>query len=213
MVMPIVPKPLFPFVPNLPGIPAVLRDKAASLDIFTLNLLGISDALGNIIGTGLDPWGIFDENGDSIADYDSIYSLDYDNQTRISDYPVENGGFESYNKVNNPYDSFIVINCGGSAARRSACLTSINTAKDSTNLYSVLTPSDAILDAMVLGYSYSARAEEGATLLTIRITLREVRETAKGKLAEPKTPNAFLPQAQGQIQTVDDPKIDFSGFA
>jgi len=213
MPISIVPKALYPFVPQAAGVPALLRSGAAILDTLTFGQLGIADALGDIIGTGLESWGIFNSDGDPVADYDSIFSLDYDNQTKISDYPVELGGFASYNKVNNPYDIGIIITCGGSADRRADCLTALQLAKDSTDLYSVFTPTDTILDANIVGIGYSSRAEAGATLLSVRLTLREVRQTGQATMSAPQSPSAFLPQAQGQVQTVDDTQIDVTGFA
>jgi hypothetical protein len=212
MSIDLVPKPLYPLVPQVAGVPALLRGGAAILDTLTFNQIGFGDALGDIIGTDPSKWGIFSEQGDSIADYDSIYSFDYTNASAISNFPVEEGGFTSYNKVANPYDIEVVINCGGGAARRSACLTALQLARDSTDLYSIFTEIDTILNANLVNLSYRQTANEGAGLLTARLQFIEVRNTASANYANPKTPNAFDPESGGQLQPVEDQNIDVAGW-
>ncbi len=213
MPIDIIPKALYPLVPQLPGVPALLRGGAAILDTLTFGAIGFGDILDGLIGAETDKWGVFDEGGNKIADYDSVYTLDFKNDARISDFPVEEGGFTSYNKVASPYDSIVVLTCGGSESRRATCLSSLKLAQTTLDLYSIFTPTDSITDANLIGLSYSSTAQEGAGMLTAHLTFREVRKTATATLVEPKSPSAFAGQSQGQIQTVDDPAIDVSGFA
>lgn len=213
MPIDLIPKALYPLVPQLPGVPALLRGGAAILDTLTFNTIGFGDALSDIIGTDPSKWGIFDEQGNPIADYDSVYSFDYRNNAIVSNFPVEDGGFTSYNKVATPYDIEVVLNCGGSAARRSGCLTALQLARDSLDLYSIFTEVDTILNANCVNLSYRHTATEGATLLTVRLQFEEVRKTASSTYATPKVPNAFDPQSGGQLQPVDVPDIDVSVIA
>lgn len=213
MPIDLIPKPLYPLVPQVAGVPALLRGGAAIFDTLTFNTIGFGDALGDVIGTDPSKWGVFDDQGTPIADYDSVFSVDYTNNSRVSNFPVEEGGFTSYNKVATPYDVEVILNCGGSPARRSACLTALQLARDSVDLYSIFTEIDTILNANCVNLSYRHAAEEGAAILTARLQFLEVRNTATANFTNPKVPNAFDPQSGGQLQPVEDQTIDTSGFA
>lgn len=208
-----VPKSLYPVVPQLPGVPALLRSGATILDGLTLGYLGFGDALSDLIGADPVKWGIFDQDGQPVADYDSVFTMDYNNDSTISEYKVEEGGFTSFNKVDNSYDSVVVLNCGGSESRRAACLIALQQARASLDLYAIFTPTDTILDANIIGLSYASRATEGSNMLTAHLLLKEVRKNATATFSQPSTASAFLPRAQGQIQTVDGPIGTFSSFA
>jgi len=212
MAIDLIPKALYPLVPQVAGVPALLRGGAAILDTLTFGKIGFGKALDDIIGADPSKWGVFDEQGQPIADYDSVFTVDYTNAAKISNFPVEDGGFTSYNKVATPYDIEVVLNCGGSDARRSTCLTALQLARDSIDLYSIFTPLDTILNANCVNLSYRHSATEGATILTAHMQFQEVRKTASSTYAAPKFPNAFDPQSGGQLQPVDDQTLDTSGM-
>lgn len=209
----LVPTSLYPLVPQVAGVPALLRGGAKILDTATFNTIGFGNALGDIIGTDPSKWGIFDSSGNAIANFDSIYTFDYDNNAKISNFPVEDGGFTSYNKVATPYDVEVVLNCGGSEDRRAACLSALQKARDSLNLYSIYTPLTTVANANCVNLSYRHTATEGATILTAKLQFEEVRKTASTNFVQPKFPSGFDPEAGGQLQPVDDPTIDVSGIA
>lgn len=208
-----VPVSLYPLVPQLPGVPAVLRSNAQLLDTATLGFLGIGDALNDIIGAPATQWGVFDSSGNPIAVYDSFVSLDYDNDSRISDYPVEQGAFASYNKVDSPFDAIVALNCGGNQARRSAFQTAIESARKSLQLYSVLSPEFTYMNCNIVGIGFRRECTNGAYLIKAILRIREVRQTATTAYSATADVGAANPQSQGQVQTVDDPTIDVSGVA
>lgn len=213
--MPIVtvPKELYPLVPQFPGVPPLLRSGAQILDTLTFGQIGFGDVVDEIFGADTSKWGVFNENGEPVADYDSVFTFDYTNENRISDYPVEEGGFASYNKVATPFEVQIALTCGGSEQRRASTLANVKLAAESMDLFAVFTPTDSLVDSNIVGLSYGSRADQGATLLTMILHMREIRKTATATPADPKSFTASSPQSQGQIQTVDDPAIDASVFA
>lgn len=213
MTIELIPKALYPLVPNAPGVPALLRNAAQILDTATGGYLGLGDALNDIIGTDPVKWGIFDAAGKPICDYDSVYSVGNRNDARISDYPVEQGGFASYNKVDTPFESSVVVAIGGSEARRASALVAIEAARKSLQLYTIFTPVATYTNCNIVGRDIRHETREGSNHLMVSLQIREVRQKASAAYAEPKVPSAFNATDQGQIQTVDDPNFDASGMA
>jgi hypothetical protein len=70
-------------------------------------------------------WGIF-QNGVPIVTADTVSSFEYKQEWALSDFPVEQGGFASYDKVHIPYDVRFRFVSGGSEANRAALLSSIH---------------------------------------------------------------------------------------
>lgn len=208
-----VPKSLYPLVPQLPGVPPLLRAGAQIFDTITLGFFGASDALNSIIGTGQSNWGIVDEAGNPIAVYDSFTAMRYRNESQISNYPVELGGFVAYNKVANPYDIQVVLTCGGSEAKVSQFLIDLEIVRESLDLVSIISPEFTFESANVTAIDYSRTQSEGSHMIQATLTCVEVRQTARADFSTNKNPEADDPKSLGQIQGVDDPSIDVTGFA
>jgi hypothetical protein len=204
MPMPNLPVPAFPNVPDLPGVPPLIRAPGESLGSFAISLI-TTDAIGLLEGLLAPVWGIFDEFGAPMAIADTALSMEYRGDSRISKYPVEQGGFADYNKVQMPYNARVQLVCGGSDARRSAFLSSIEAAKQSTMLFTVIAPDATYENANVVAYDYRRTSKNGVTMVVAEIYLEEVRQTVVAQFnntqnAASQDP-ASLGQVQGQIPT------------
>lgn len=132
-------------------------------------------------------WGIF-LNGEPVVDADCVVSFEYRQDWKISDYPVEQGGFESYNKVATPYDVRVRYANGGSEQNRQALLTTAETIGASLDLYSVVTPEKTYRSANVTHYDYRRTSNNGVGLIQVEFWLEEVRVTAVTTFSNTKTP-------------------------
>ena len=209
MPLPIIPKSLYPLVPNVAGVPALLRNSARILDTLTLGVLGI----GNILGQEPVRWTILNKDGDPVADFDSIISVDMRSSSRISNYPVENGSFKSYNKVANPFDARVVGVRTGTETQRQEFIDKLQAAADSLELLTIVTPEATYENANIEAFDYVRETTNGAGMIKASLTFVEIRQKKAAKYSQAKSISAADPQAQGQVQTVDDPAIDVSGFA
>lgn len=204
MAFDIIPKSLYPVVPQALGVPALLRSGAQLLDTVTLGYLGASDALNSIIGSEPIKWGIFDNGGNLIGDYDSVLAVGYQNDSRISDYPVEQGQFASYNKVDNPFDVNVKLICGGSENRRATFLAACEMVRKSLQGYSVITPTATYQNVNFTSISTENTTQEGANIAIVTLTGREIRNTPTASYSDSTN--------LGAVQTVDDPNFDASGI-
>lgn len=125
----------------------------------------------------------------------STFSVEFSAETRISDFPIENGGFASYNKAQLPSNPIVTLILEGSEDDRTYFLNAIDAACKSTDLYSVVTPTVTYgATATVAGYSlerysYSRKADKGATLLMVEISLKEIRQVAASYTTAPSPIN------------------------
>jgi hypothetical protein len=179
-------------VPNVPGVPSVVFAAGAGQ---LLNYL-TADAFGVFAGVALQqPWGIY-LGGAPIILCDNVVSFDYRQQWAVSDFPVERGAFESYDKVQIPFDGRFRFSAGGSEANRAAFLASIAAVAGDLNLYTIVTP-DAIYPSVnITHYDYSRSAGNGAGLIVVDVWTLEIRETVNDQMSATQSPTS-APQANG----------------
>jgi hypothetical protein len=130
-------------------------------------------------------WGIFDSSGKAILEVDSFADIDYARDYSVSDAPQEQGAWESYNKVQQPYQAKI----GFLIARsRFAFLQSVEAAAASLQLVSVVTPEIAYPSANITHYGYKRTQVNGVTMIRVEVWLEEIRVTAGTQLGTIQQP-------------------------
>lgn len=139
-------------------------------DLFLLT----RDLIGEIAPPGAQ-WGIF-SGGSAVVTADNVVAFDYKQEWSISDYPVERGAFESYDKVSLPYDARIRFTAGGNVAKREALLTSIAAIAGTTNLYDVVTPEYIYTSVTISHYDYRRTARSGLGLLQVDVWCLQVNQ-------------------------------------
>ena len=189
----------FPNVPEYPGVPALTRKVSVAI-AKTPVLATALGALENVLVQALQQaprWGLFDQEGNQLGINPnsqstlqaiassflsqpgpvlSTWGVDYSRETRISDFPIEQGQFANYNKVQMPANPTVTLILDGSENDRTAFLEAIEDACISTDLYNVVTPEIIYANYNVERYTYSRRAQRGATLLIVDISLKEIRQ-------------------------------------
>jgi hypothetical protein len=157
-------------------------------------------------------WGIFDSNSQPVATWDSVIKVDYRHDMKISDFPVEQGNFASYNKVQTPYDIRIsfAVGSGDGLAKRSDLLVKLEQAVQSLDFYSVITPEAVYTKANLVHMEYSRESKRGVNLLVVEVWVQEIRPTAgdtfaKNGIQNPKSAAAENPTHDGSVQPTDAP--------
>lgn len=193
----IMPSSPFPNVPFAAGVPPVPRDPARSPSSDETRLTRDSQAIDRLAAS---QWGIFDDNGANVLTPDNIVSVGYSSEFRISDYPLQGGKFESYDKVATPAQNRVVLTKGGTLNERQIFLTKLDTIRDDRRLYSVLTPERAYFDVNVERVTLERDTTKGAGLLTVEIVLREIRQTATAAFSSSQTPSGADEVNDGSVQ-------------
>ncbi len=211
MPIPVIPRSLYPVVPDLPGVPALLRSGARILDTITMGRFGFGDKLDALIGAEPVKWGVFSPGQIEIASYDSVFAVGIQNESHISDYPLEQGAFASYNKVETPFDVTVTLTCGGTEERRATFLSDLEEARHGLSLYSVMTPERTYENVNFVSLNIQRSTREGANMIIAQLVGREVREKASAAYSQPKEPAAQETVFTGQVQIISDPTFDATG--
>ncbi|MGN6774999.1 hypothetical protein [Rhizobium sp.] len=185
-------------VPRVPGVPSVFFASGAGQ---ILNFL-TSDSVGLFTGAPLQqPWGLY-SGGSPVILADNVVRFDYRQQWAISDFPVEKGAFQSYDKVQIPFDARFQFSAGGSDANKQAFIASIQAVAGDLNLYDVVTP-DAIYPSVnITHWSYSQSANNGVGLIVVDIWTLEVRETVNDMQSATQSPTSASQVNGGTVQPV-----------
>lgn len=191
--MPNIP---FPDIPNVPGVPSIARNPELSIDYGDLVSAVVGRNPLSIIESITSPqWGIYATTGsmEKIIEPDSVLSFEYRGEARIADYPIEAGGFKSYNKVQQPYDIRMRMSCEGagtltslisfnssgrtSGMTREDFISRLEAMKISLALYNLVTPDYVYANVNLVHFDYKRTNVEGVTMLVADLYLREIQQT------------------------------------
>lgn len=176
--MPNIP---YPNVPPLPGVPALARSNNAQFVAAGLNIIGQLLPF-SLFGT---KWGIIDKNGAAVITPDSFVDFEFREERKIPNYPIEQGSFQSYNKVSVPFDLRVTVSCSGNTLgvggrmSKQAFLEAIQKLLNSLDLVSVVTPNITYNNCNLVHVDYRREARQGATLILAQLWFQEVRIAQK----------------------------------
>lgn len=212
----------FPNVPLSPGVPPVRR-QGVTFSSTVGNIVALtSDAVQVIHALTDQRWGLFPMDAGSGAPTitgDNVEAVEVRQEQRIADYPLEDGGFASYNKVQEPLEcrvsftfggftnfgtlgSLNILGTGGGDSARASFLQDIDAACKTLALYTVQTREMSYPNLNVMHYDYRRTASKGATLLTVDIWCREVRVIGVATSSNTQNANAASQANGGTVQPV-----------
>lgn len=199
MPLAVLPTPAIPDVPRAPGVPTV-PSLSTSVGTAILGATAIVSAIQSLL-TNDFVWGIYDENDELALTPDTISHLDYRKDFRVPDYPIEEGGFATYNKVATPFENRVVLAKSGTLDERSDLLQVLEDMVASLNLYTIVTPEFTYVDVNLIGLSIY-RAPRNVQMLSIELTFTEIRIVEAGQFTEsPKDDTAQPAQDQGAVSS------------
>lgn len=179
MPLPAIPAAPFPDVPDLPGVPALPRSNLAPvLEQIALATPAIQSLLWQSTASA-PTWGIFDSDNNLVLKPDSIVDFDYRNESAVSDFPVQEGSFANYNKVNNPYEISLRLAIGRNIGERATFLAQLDKISLSLDLYTILTLERTYRNVNITRYEVTRRGGAAAFFLTeVDIYFREIRQVS-----------------------------------
>lgn len=194
----------FPNVPSLPGVPDLPRLPGGG------SVLGIAGAVGAVLllrnrqaDVSPSKWLIQDGTGRPLLEPDSVIGFDYRGESKISTFPVENGGFSSYNKITSPFDIRMAMTCSGRGPMsREAFLAKLAELKDALTLLTVTTPDAVYKSLNLVAFDYRRTSRSGVSLLSVDAGFTEVRETGKVTYSQVARPGDATKVSNGTVQPV-----------
>lgn len=200
--------PDFPNVPASSGVPAVQRGTENPATEGEEEQLS-SDSI-TVTATAKGQWGIYTLAGALVVHSDSIVAIGYDAEHRIANYPIQEGAFESYDKVALPFDVRVVMSKGGNLTQRAAFIKEIEEIRGDTQIYNVVTPERSYLNVNVTRVTIDRSREQGAGLITAEMHLVEIRQNATATFSANKEPASADPVSNGHVQPSSS-AVDTSG--
>ncbi len=185
------------------------------------------DVVGiDLLNPGSSQWQILDSTtGSIIITPDTVPRFEFKGSRQISDYPVEQGAFDTYNKVAEPYEIRMLMTCSGlnyaqsafnalglnigaSYMDRSDFIDSLEYMLDTTDTFSIVTPDKTYENANLVSFDYKKETRENAVMLVVNAVFHEVRQ-ATGSLytnslspsVNSASPSAADPLNSGTLQT------------
>lgn len=198
---------------------AVVTDVLQGLQLLNINVLQPTSQFAIVDA----------DSGAPLVVPDTWRRIDYKSEQRLADYPIEQGGFSSYNKVATPFELHLELCCAGGSLQqqllsgglsaldsyvnsllgtsfaqpmtRSAFIRACESMTQSLQLVDVIMP-DVTYEALnCYHFSYSKTREQGASMVRAELWFREIRETAQGAYTSSGTPviNSSSPDAADSV--------------
>lgn len=191
--------PAFPNVPIAPGVPRLPRDPFSDA-IGAIELL-TSDAISLFAGAFGPQWGLF-QDGAPVVTADNVISVEYKQEWVVADYPLEQGAFESYDKVQTPFSVRLSFSAGGSETDRQALLDSVAAIAGTTDLFDAVTPEEVYPNVNPTHCSYRRSATNGVGLIVVDVMCVQIRIATSDTLDNTQSPSAAAPVNDGTVQPV-----------
>ena len=216
----VVTVPQFPNVPQLPGVPQLLRAAVGFATVLsippTVQPAGIPGVLWQAAQSA-PVWGVFDASGNKVIDSDSVIDFNYRQEYSISDYPVQDDAFASYNKVKHPGEMLVRLVKGSSLADRVSFEAQCEAVADSLTLYTIYTPEKRYQNVNVLRHEVNRREARGANYIEADLFFRvintvQAQYSSTGNLPSPTanaaSPSAIPPVSNGVVQPITPSDLD-----
>ena len=204
MPLPVIPKDVFPNVPNVPGVPPLdrLGNKFALLEpsnVFSSQLQKVPYLRGILQAAKAEVWGVFNKDGDQVIVANVFEEMSRDASAKVARFFVEEGTFASYNKVNNPDETTIIMVKTGTAYELGTYMSEVEALKKSTELVDIITPERSLTDVNLESYNYARRRADGVNMITFNLSFVEVRQVTLA-YSNRTIPSASALQDRGQQQ-------------
>lgn len=216
----IVTTPDFPTVPQLPGVPQLLRQAQGVISVLEIPPTVQAPGLPGILwhaAQSAPVWGVFDSSGRQVIAPDSVMDFNYRAEFSVSDYPVQDEAFASYNKVAHPAEMVVRMVKGSSLQARADFQNQCKAVAASLALYTIMTPEQTYTNVNVLRHEVNRRERRGANFIEADLFFREIRTvqaqySSSGALTSPTanalSPSAVPPVSRGVVQPQTPSDLD-----
>lgn len=191
----------FPDVPLAAGVPDVAR-QAVTQAVGTLPEITVAadrDTVDYIQSP--TAWAILYENGTPALEPDSVAAIDNRSEQRLVGHPVEQGSFNTINKVATPYEVRLRLTCSGNGPMtRDSFLAQLRTLVDGIDLLTIVTPDEVFESANLTHIDYRRESRNGVSLLTVDAWFEEVRQAGANPTTSTIAPSGAPNRDGGIVQ-------------
>lgn len=195
----------FPNVPIAPGVPPVARSALSAVSSIQGVVAMVSTDLSFFNGQpAAVTWGVFDATTmKSVLDADSYLSFRGKGASKLVDFTIQEGAFETYDKVQIPGTLTLRISKAGSVSDRAALLAQVNALLASITKYLVVTPEQTYQNMNMEDFELIREDNKGAYWFTqLDLNFREIRQQQAvytTTTSAPDLSNATAPSAMSPV--------------
>lgn len=213
-----------PNVPNVPGVPKLTSYAANPFPLLFADAIAIAGLLAP------SKWGIFFNGFPviqpataasqvvlaTLAPAQQIASLlgasniipvtastidfEYAQDSPLSNYPQEQGAFQSYNKVELPFDVKVKLASGGAPATRQAFLNTCLGIKKSFDLFDIQTPELIFQSCNCQHVDWRRSARKGVTLIEVDLWFQQIVVSSVATFSNTQQPGEAGQKGIGVVQ-------------
>jgi hypothetical protein len=118
----------------------------------------------------------------------------------LSNYPQEQGAFQTYDKVTLPFDVKLRLASGGTESNRQAFLQSCLAIANSFALFDIVTPELVFTSTNATHISWRRTALEGVGLIVVELWFQQISVSGMQSFANTQTPGIAGQQSIGNVQ-------------
>lgn len=130
----------------------------------------------------------------------STVDFEYGQEFPLSNYPQEQGAFQSYNKVTLPFDVKLKLASSGSPSARQAFLSTCQAIASSIALFSVVTPEQTFDSVNCTHIDWKRNARQGNTLIQVDLWFQQIPVVSATNFQNTQQPGDAGQQALGTVQ-------------
>lgn len=130
----------------------------------------------------------------------STVDFEYAQDFPLSNYPQEQGAFQSYNKVTMPFDVKLRLTSGGSVSVRQNFLQTCIAMSQSTALFDVVTPELVFASVNCSHIHWNRSAARGNTMITVELFFEQINEISATNFSNTLSPTSAGQQSIGNVQ-------------
>lgn len=180
------------------GIPPLLNKLANVGNTVTL-LVADAKLIASFFSNKAPQWGVYLKGKLAVAP-DNVVRMDSKNDWHIANYPMEEGAFQSYNKVKQPREVKLRMNKGGNKDVRQAFLTTVANMAGSLNLYDVVMPEGVISNMAVQHNDFNRTPTAGVGMITMELWFVEIMASIAPAFSNTAQPSGATPAQGGIVQ-------------
>ncbi len=209
MAPPLIPKNVFPNVPNVPGVPPLSRGASQQAllepaNVFTSQLRRVPYLQGILQAASAEVWGIFTKDGTRVLEADTFQEASVNANGKVARFFLERGSFANYNKVDESDEVGVVMIKTGTFDELGEFLDELESIKNSIDLYDVVTPERAHTDVNLESYNYSRTRQDGVNMIVCDLSFVEIRQRAL-EFTNVTIPDGATTQDRG-LQQAEEPQ-------
>jgi hypothetical protein len=126
---------------------------------------------------GLPPYGISDSGNNTVIDPDSVVEFEINADSNINSHPVEQGGFQAFNRVQEPISIRMLLSCQGKQMPRETFISTLKSLREGVQIVTISTPDTTYPNMTLKAFGYKKTSDRGAVTIWADTQWAEERST------------------------------------